>query len=92
MPKEGSRRCPSQTKSLLNHSPSFGRYKRMGVVCSDRGSSAYLSALDRASIEMDIQPFAKFIATSAARSANQVNAQGLSALNELAAYDQETEI
>jgi hypothetical protein len=64
----------------------------MGVVCSDRGSSAYLSALDRASIEMDIQPFAKFIATSAARSANQVNAQGLSALNELAAYDQETEI
>jgi hypothetical protein len=33
--------------------------------------TAYLSALDRASIDMDIQPFAKFIAMSVARSAKQ---------------------
>jgi len=41
---------------------------------------------------MDIQPFARFIAQSLVRSAKRIDLQGLSALNELTAYDQEINI
>ena len=49
--------------------------------------TAYLSALDRAGIDISIQPFAEFIATSVVRSTKQLGPQGLSVLEELAAYD-----
>ncbi len=54
--------------------------------------TAYLSTLDRASIETDIQPFARFIAQSLARSAKRIDPQGLSAINERTSYDQEINI
>ena len=75
---------------LMNAMLASGGYPWTVIEVGDR--TAYLSALDRASIEMDIQAFAKFIATSVARSAKQDNAEGLSALDELAAYDQEIKI
>jgi Fic family protein len=75
---------------LMNAMLASGGYPWTVIEVGDR--SSYLSALDRASIEMDILPFAKFIAMSVARSAKQIDAQGLSALTELAAYDQELKI
>jgi Fic family protein len=75
---------------LMNAMLSSGGYPWTVIEVGDR--TEYLSALDRASLEMDIQPFAKFIAASVARSAKQRNAQALSLLNELAAYDQEIDI
>jgi hypothetical protein len=41
---------------------------------------------------MNIQPFAEFIAMFVARSVKQTKARGLSALNELVAYDQEIKL
>ncbi len=75
---------------LMNAMLASGGYQWTVIEVGDR--KAYLSALDRASIEMDILPFAKFIAKSSARSATPTDKQGLAALNELAAYDQEIEI
>jgi Fic family protein len=75
---------------LMNAMLASGGYPWTVIEVGDR--TAYLSALDRASIELDIQPFVKFIAASVARSAKQPNAQALSVLNELAAYDQEIDI
>lgn len=54
--------------------------------------TAYLSALDRASIDMNIQPFAKFIATSLARSVTEIDCQGLCVLDDAADYHQEFKI
>jgi len=80
------RRCAGQPGFAVSERYVCG-YPWTAIEVGDR--TAYLSALDRASIEMDIQPLAKFIATSAAKLPKQVDAQCLSALNELAAYEQE---
>jgi Fic family protein len=86
--------CPDgngrMARFLMNAMLASGGYPWTVIEVGDR--AAYLSALDRASIETDIQPFAKFIATSVAKSTREIHAQGLSALNELAAYDQELKI
>jgi len=74
----------------MNAMLASGGYPWTVIEVGDR--TAYLSALDRASIEMDIQPFARFIAQSLVRSAKRIDLQGLSALNELTAYDQEINI
>jgi hypothetical protein len=57
---------------LMNAMLASGGYPWTVIEVGDR--AAYLSALDRASIDMIIQPFAEFIATSVARSAKQDNA------------------
>lgn len=75
---------------LMNAMLASGGYPWTVIEVEDR--TAYLAALDRASIDMNIQPFAEFIAKSVTRSATQLNAQGLSVLNELTAYDQEIDI
>jgi fido (protein-threonine AMPylation protein) len=75
---------------LMNAMLASGGYPWTVIEVGDR--TAYLSALDRASIDMNIQPFAKFIAMSVVRSPKQDNATGLSVLNELAAYDQDLDI
>ena len=54
---------------LMNSMLASGGYSWTVIKVETR--TAYLSALDRASIDMDIQPFAKFIAMSVARSAKQ---------------------
>ena len=66
---------------LMNAMLASGGYHWTVIEVGDR--SAYLSALDRASIDMNIQPFAEFIAMFVARSLKQNKARGLSALNEL---------
>jgi hypothetical protein len=54
-----------------------GGYPWTVIVVGDR--KAYLSALDRASIDMNIQSFAEFIAMSVARSVQQIDTEVLSA-------------
>jgi fido (protein-threonine AMPylation protein) len=54
---------------LMNAMLASGGYLWSVIEVGDR--TGYFSALDRASIEMDIQPFATFIATSVARCAKQ---------------------
>jgi Fic family protein len=50
---------------LMNAMLASGGYPWTVIVVGDR--KAYLSALDRASVDMNIQPFAEFIAMSVAR-------------------------
>ena len=64
---------------LMNAMLASGGYHWTVIEVGDR--TAYLSALDRASIDMNIQPFAEFIAMSVARSAKQNEAQRLSVVN-----------
>ena len=63
---------------LMNAMLASGGHSWTVIEVGDR--TAYLSALDRASIDMNIQPFAEFIAMSVARSTKQDKAKGLSAL------------
>ncbi len=58
---------------LMNAMLASGGYPWTVIEVGDR--TAYLSALDRASIEMDIQPFAKFIAKAPRRA--RVLARGI---------------
>lgn len=58
---------------LMNSMLASGGYPWTVIEVGDR--SAYLSGLDRASIDIDIRPFAEFIAISVARSAKQNEAQ-----------------
>jgi fido (protein-threonine AMPylation protein) len=70
---------------LMNAMLASGGHPWTVIEVGDR--TAYLSALDRASIDMDIQPFAKFIAMSVTRSAQKTNARSTSALDQPAAYE-----
>jgi Fic family protein len=66
---------------LMNAMLASGGYPWTVIQVETR--SAYLSALDRASINIDIQPFAKFITQSVMGSAKRIHPQGLSVLTDL---------
>jgi len=55
---------------LMNSMLASGGYPWTVIEVGDR--TAYLSGLDRASIDMNIKPFAEFIAKSLARSMKQI--------------------